>query len=110
MALFPRKRNEPLLTEKLIFFNTGVLNFLKITPFNVRFRSLRLQEVVGGLRTVETTMKAAKTDAKGQPIDVIPTGCYDSGDGFYDPASSNVYNYLPVKDVGEDPYTEEECE
>lgn len=49
-------------------------------------------EVKDGLRS--RYLRTRDSDHLGNPIHSLPTGCYDTCDGFYDPETKTVYHYL----------------
>lgn len=61
---------------------------------NPTWNRLFSPELRNGLTAVDRNMRAAKSDANGNPIHKIPEGCFDTGDGFYEPSSGNVFHYL----------------
>jgi len=55
-------------------------------------------EICNGIKSSGSTMQTAHCHHDdGEPVHRIPTGCYDTLDGFFHPPSSNVYHYLKTK-------------
>nr|XP_039250268.1 MORN repeat-containing protein 5-like [Styela clava] len=51
-------------------------------------------EHINGLKPSDRCLMSAQSDSlSGKPLRYIPDGCYDAGDGIYDPSSRVLYQY-----------------
>jgi len=90
-------------TAILFILCLRVNNTLRLQKVSVKILSFGVtQEIQSGLQPATRTKLAARSDSEtGKSLHDIPNGCYDVGDGYYDPEEQRVYNYLEEKNGAE---------